>query len=54
MTDEFEPWLGRIGDRGRVDERLYRQKARKAEAFLGRVGAKMRFTGAGLGRGRER
>lgn len=51
MTDKFEPWLGRIGDRGRVDERLYRQKARKAEAFLGRVRAKTRFTGVGLGRG---
>jgi type IV secretory pathway VirD2 relaxase len=51
MTDKFEPWLGRIGDRGRVDERLFRQKARKAEAFLGRVRAKTRFTGAALGRG---
>jgi type IV secretory pathway VirD2 relaxase len=51
MTDKFEPWLGRIGDRARVDERLFRQKARKAEARLGRPPGKTRFTGAALGRG---
>ena len=51
MTDEFEPWLGRIGDRGRGGERLFKQKFRQAAARLGRLPGKTRFTGAGIGRG---
>ncbi len=51
MTDEFEPWLGRIGDRGRGGERLFKRKLRQAAARLGRLPGKTRFTGAGLWRG---
>jgi len=51
MTDEFTPRLGRIGDRGRKGRLLFKTRARKAEARLGRKSANPRFNGAGIGRG---
>ncbi len=51
MTDEFEPRLGRIGDRGRKGHLLFKKRARKAEARLGRKSRKARFTGVGIARG---
>ena len=51
MTDEFTPRLGRLGDRGRKGHLLFKKRARKAEARLGRKSRKARFTGAGIARG---
>jgi len=51
LTDEFTPRLGRIGDRGRKGHLLFKKRARKAAARLGRKSANARFNGAGIGRG---
>ncbi|MFN7056873.1 DUF3363 domain-containing protein [Hyphomonas sp.] len=51
MTDEFTPRLGRIGDRGRTSGLLFKKRARKSEARLGRKSQKVQFTGADIGRG---
>ncbi len=51
MTDEFTPRLGRIGDRGRKGHLLFKKRARKAEARLGRKSRKARFTDTGIARG---
>jgi type IV secretory pathway VirD2 relaxase len=51
MTDEFEPRLGRIGDRGRVGEAWFAKRVRKAAARLGRRSETPGFSGARIGRG---
>jgi type IV secretory pathway VirD2 relaxase len=51
MTDEFEPRLGRIGDRGRRGDQRFAKQLKKAAARLGRKSGKARFSGAGIGRG---
>ncbi|MBA3070230.1 MAG: DUF3363 domain-containing protein [Hyphomonas sp.] len=51
MTDEFEPRLGRIGDRARRGDQQFAKQLKKAAARLGRKSGKARFSGAGIGRG---
>jgi len=51
MTDEFTPRLGRISDRGRKGNLLFKKRVRKAAARLGRKSPRARFNGAGIGRG---
>ena len=51
MTDEFEPRLGRIGDRARRGDQRFAKQLKKAAALLGRKSGKARFSGAGIGRG---
>jgi type IV secretory pathway VirD2 relaxase len=51
MTDEFEPRLGRIGDRARRGDQRFAKQLKKASARLGRKSGKARFSGAGIGRG---
>ena len=51
MTDEFEPRLGRIGDRARRGDQGFAKQLKKASARLGRKTVKVRFSGAGIGRG---
>ena len=51
MTDEFEPRLGRIGDRARRGDQRFAKQLKKAAARLGRKSGKARFSGAGIGRG---
>ncbi len=51
MTDEFEPRLGRIGDRARRGDQRFAKQLKKAAARLGRQSGKARFSGAGIGRG---
>jgi type IV secretory pathway VirD2 relaxase len=51
MTDEFEPRLGRIGDRARRGDQRFSKQLKKAAARLGHKSGKARFSGAGIGRG---